>query len=398
MPYNRRVLSALVVSALLGGSPVPVFAADAGGSASTVVFRSGDEGYHSFRIPAVIVTKQGTVLAFCEGRKKSRSDSGDIDLVLKRSADGGRTWGPLQVVADHGSDTIGNPCPVVDQSTGTVWLPLTGNRGDEVEKDIKAGTSKGSRTVWITHSTDDGKTWAAPVEITADAKKPTWRWYATGPGEGIQLRHGPHKGRLVIPCDHSDGGDAVSGAEDKDGSAAAHGSHVIYSDDAGKSWKLGGVVGPGMNESTVAERRDGSLLLNMRTHKGLTEAQRRRAISTSADGGVTWSKVSFDDTLIEPVCQASLLRVDDPKRPDRRLMLFSNPAGKDKRAKMTVRLSEDDGTTWAASKLLHDGPAAYSCLTVLADGTVGCLYERGEKGAYETITFERFNLGDLRSP
>jgi sialidase-1 len=150
-----------------------------------------------------------------------------------------------------------------------------------------------------------------------------------------------------------------------------------------------------MNESAVAERRDGSLLLNMRTHKALAEPQRRRALSTSADGGLTWSKVSFDDTLIEPVCQASLLRVDDPKSPGRKLMLFSNPASKDKRAKMTVRLSEDDGRTWPTSKVLHDGPAAYSCLAVLADGSVGCLYERGDKQAYETITFERFRLEDL---
>jgi sialidase-1 len=134
----------------------------------------------------------------------------------------------------------------------------------------------------------------------------------------------------------------------------------------------------------------------MRTHKGLAEAQRRRALSTSADGGLTWSKVSFDDTLIEPVCQASLLRVDDPKRPERKLMLFSNPASKDKRAKMTVRLSEDDGKTWPTSRLVHDGPAAYSCLTVLPDGVVGCLYERGEKQAYETITFECFRVEDLR--
>jgi len=390
--------SSLLPVVLLIGASVSTGAELPGrqGQHGSVVFRSGDESYHSFRIPAVIVTKQGTVLAFCEGRKKSRSDSGDIDLVLKRSTDGGRTWGPLQVVADHGKDTIGNPCPVVDQSTGVVWLPLTGNRGDDVEKDIKAGTAKGSRTVWVTNSTDDGKIWAKATEITADVKKPTWRWYATGPGVGIQLESGPHQGRLVIPCDHSDGGENAFGSEDKDGAAAAHGSHVIYSDNAGKTWKLGGAVVPGMNESAVAERRDGSLLLNMRTHKGLAEAERRRALATSADGGLTWSKVSFDDALIEPVCQAALLRVNDPKRPERKLMLFSNPASKDKRAKMSVRRSEDDGKTWPASRALHDGPAAYSCLTVLADGSIGCLYERGDKQAYETITFERFRLEDLR--
>src|SRR5687768_6396435 len=283
MPPTRAI-SFGVLAFVLAVSPMGQQSLFGQEQAAAVVFGSGEDGYHSFRIPAVIVTKQGTLLAFCEGRRKSRSDSGDIDLVLRRSTDGGRTWGPLLVVADHDKDTIGNPCPVVDQSTGTVWLPLTGNRGDDVEKDIKAGTAKGSRTVWVTHSTDDGRTWAKAIEITATAKKPAWRWYATGPGVGIQLQSGPHKGRLVIPCDHSDGGDGRSGSEDKDGAAAAHGSHVIYSDDAGKSWKLGGAIGPGMNESAIAERRDGSLLLNMRTHKGLAEAQRRRALSTSADG------------------------------------------------------------------------------------------------------------------
>ena len=162
-----------------------------------VVFRSGEEGYHTFRIPALLATKKGTLLAFCEGRKNSRSDTGDIDLVLKRSGDHGRTWSRLQVVADHGPDTIGNPCPVQDRKTGTIWLPLTGNPGHITQKEILAGT--GTRTMWMSRSDDDGATWRAPVEITSAVKDPSWTWCAAGPGNSIQLK----RGRLLVPCDYS---------------------------------------------------------------------------------------------------------------------------------------------------------------------------------------------------
>ncbi len=161
------------------------------------VFVSGQDGYHTYRIPAVIVTPKGTVLAFCEGRKSNRSDTGNIDLLLKRSTDGGRTFSPQQVVWDDGDNTCGNPCPVIDRKTGTIWLLLTHNLGEDRESEIIGRTSKGSRTVWINKSTDDGVTWSKPVEITATTKKPSWTWYATGPGVGIQLK----SGRLVIPCD-----------------------------------------------------------------------------------------------------------------------------------------------------------------------------------------------------
>src|SRR5262245_25460061 len=191
-------------------------AADPGG---LPVFTAGQEGYHTFRIPSVIVTPKGTVLAFCEGRKAGRGDSGDIDLVLKRSRDGGATWSKLQVVWDDGANTCGNPCPVIDRSTSTVWLLLTHNLGQDRESAIVDGKSQGTRTVWVCHSADDGLTWTRPVEITATTKKPTWTWYATGPGVGIQLRDG----RLVVPCDFKEAG------------TKAQYSHVVTSDDHGKS-------------------------------------------------------------------------------------------------------------------------------------------------------------------
>src|SRR5262245_44271006 len=161
-----------------------------GEPAKTDVWTAKSEGYHSFRIPSAIVTLKGTVLAFCEARKKNRSDWGDIDLVLRRSTDGGATWSPTQIVWDDGPNTCGNPCPVVDRSTGTVWLLLTHNLGADPQAKIVDGTSQGTRTVWVCKSDDDGLTWSKPVEITKDVKKSDWSWYATGPGVGIQTRGG----------------------------------------------------------------------------------------------------------------------------------------------------------------------------------------------------------------
>ena len=334
----------------------------------SALFTAGEGGYHTYRIPSLIVGPKGTVLAFCEGRKNSRGDTGDIDLVLKRSRDGGKTWGETQVVWDDGPNTCGNPCPVVDARTGTIWLLLTHNLRGDTEAKIVSGKSTGSRTVWITKSTDDGATWAKPVEITKDVKKPDWTWYATGPGVGIQLK----SGRLLIPCDS------------KSEMGKVRESHVIYSDDGGKIWKLGGVVGPDCNECQAVELADGSVMLNMRSFRGTN----RRLVAISKDGGETFAKPVEDQALIEPVCQASILRIPGEKGG----ILFSNPAST-KREKLTVRLSTDDGKTWPHAKVLHPGPAAYSCLTVLPDGDLACLYERGDKNPYETITLARFTRG-----
>jgi len=336
----------------------------------TPVFVSGQDGYHTYRIPSLLVSRKGTLLAFCEGRKKGRGDSGAIDLLLKRSFDGGNTWAKTQVVWNDGANTCGNPCPVLDARTGTLWLLLTHNLGSDREEMIVSGTSKGTRTVWVTKSEDDGATWARPVEITRDVKKPSWTWYATGPGVGIQLKNG----RLVVPCDNQVAGSKVQQA------------HVILSDDGGKTWKLGGAVGPQCDESQVVELADGRLMLNIRSNRG----NNLRLVALSKDGGETFSDPVEDTALIEPVCQASILRCPGEQGG----ILFSNPASK-KREKMTVRLSRDEGKTWPAARVLHDGPSAYSCLAVLPDGTIACLYERGEKSPYETIACARLARGSL---
>lgn len=341
----------------------------------TDVFVSGQEGYHTYRIPAVIRAKDGALLAFCEGRKSAGGDSGNIDLLLKRSTDGGRTWGAQQVIWDDEANTCGNPCPVLDEATGTLWLLLTHNLGTDHEKEIVAHTSKGTRTVWIASSADHGMTWTKPVEITSSTKKPEWTWYATGPGIGIQIKEGAHKGRLVIPCDHN--------YDDPDDPKKHQtGSHAIYSDDHGKTWQLGAPIRPKANECQVAELFDGrgTLLMNMRSNTG----HNLRTQATSTDGGATWSAAEDARALIEPVCQGSILRHDAAK-----LLLFSNPAAKT-RVSLTVRASADNAQTWRDVAVLHEGPAAYSCLVAIGANEAGCLYERGEKRAYEKITFARF--------
>ena len=337
----------------------------------TVVFRSGTEGYDTFRIPAALVTGKGTVLAFCEGRKNSRSDTGDIDIVLRRSSDGGVTWCAIEVLWDDGANVCGNPCPVIDRDTGTIWLLLTHNLGIDTEQQIMDGESVGTRTVRVMKSDDDGVTWSKPRDITETAKQPDWTWYATGPGVGIQTVGG----RLVIPCDFAE-------KASKD-----WGSHVIFSDDHGVSWRIGGAITPKCNECQILEREDGALLLNMRSYHGLN----RRAVASSSDGGLTWSAVSHDPALVEPVCQASLLRYTRSGSNGRSRVLFSNPADT-KRVRMTVRLSYDECGSWPVEKLLYEGPSAYSCLTALPDRTIGCLYEKGVSNPYETITFAVFNI------
>lgn len=336
------------------------------------VYTAGSGGYHTFRIPSIIVTRQGTLLAFCEGRKQGRGDAGNIDLVLRRSTDQGKTWSDLQVVWDDAENTCGNPAPVVDQQTGRIWLALTWNLGSEHERQIMAGTTRFPRRPFMTYSDDDGVTWAEPVAMP-HLRQENWRWYATGPDKGIQQTRGEHAGRLVIPCNHSDHSDPAK---------HPYRSHVIYSDDHGTTWKLGGVLDEKTNESTIVELADGAVMDNMRSYHG----QNRRAVATSRDGGQTWGPVTLDQTLIEPVCQASILRYSwpDPAKPDARSrIVFSNPASK-AREKLALRVSYDEGRTWPVSRELYSGSAAYSCLTRLPGGAIGVLFERD---GYGRITF-----------
>jgi sialidase-1 len=353
----------------------------------STIYRAGEGGYVMYRIPSVIATARGTVLAFCEGRQSPSgpgNDSGEINLLVKRSTDGGQTFGAQQVVWSDGKNTCGNPCAVVDESTGAIWLLMTHNLGEDRENQIIAGTSRGTRTVWVTSSDDDGINWSKPREITTDVKKPDWAWYATGPGVGIQLKRGKHRGRLVVPCDYI----SLRGGK---GSGNAH---VIYSDDHGKTWKLGGEApARSFNESQIVEQSDGSLMLNMRNARwGKTgEGPHQRGVCISDDGGESFKNLRHDQALVEPICQGSLLRYSWPES-GRSRILFSNPASQTNRMAMTIRMSEDEGKTWPTAKLVQSGKSAYSCLVRLPDGLIGLLYETGEKSPYEQLEFVRCNV------
>lgn len=342
--------------------------------ASQTLWHSGDGGYHTYRIPAVVETTNGTLLAFCEGRSDSASDAGNIDLLMRRSTDHGKTWSDQIVIWNDAANTCGNPAPVVDRTTGTVWLLINWNRGDDREPDIIAGKSHDTRRVYITHSTDDGITFAAPQEITADVKATNWTWYASGPGAGIQIEHGAHAGRLLIPCDHIE---AVS---------KKYYSHTIFSDDHGQTWQLGGTTpNDRVNECQVAELPGAQLVLNMRNYD---RSNHCRQVAFSADGGTTWANQKFDKTLIEPICQASLRGGSWLNNGTERRLFFSNPANSKSRVNLTIRMSDDSGKTWPKLRVLHAGPSAYSDLVIMQNGSIGCLYEAGEKSPYESIRFE----------
>ncbi|SDM70100.1 sialidase family protein [Kriegella aquimaris] len=339
------------------------------------IFEGNQEGYECFRIPAVVKTNKGTLLAFAEGRKNGCSDTGNIDLVLKRSVDHGKTWSNLQVVWDDKDNTCGNPSPVVDVSTGTIFLLSTWNLGTDHESEIIKQTSQDTRRVFVLKSKNDGKRWSKPEDITAEVKLPNWTWYATGPGSGIQITGGKYKNRLMIASDH------IEAKTNK------YFSHVIYSDDHGKTWQLGGTTpNDQVNECEVVELSDHSLMLNMRNYN---RNKNMRQLAYSYDGGNSWENMGHHDELIEPICQASILRHKSLGKVN---IFFLNPANAKKRVNMTLRMSDDDGKTWGQSRQIFAGPSAYSDLTPIDDENIGLFYEAGHKSPYEGIAWEILNV------
>ncbi len=386
-----RSSSLLVVASLLTGLTFHNIAA---AESPTVVFANGSDGYNIFRIPALVMAANGDLLAFCEAREGG--DASRIDLVLKRSTDAGKTWGKVEMVKSHSgfssvypgnkNITVGNPAPVVDQldpeHAGRIWLPFT------VEND----------RVFVTYSDDHGRTWSKHRDITADVKRKGWGWYATGPVHSIQLTKGKNKGRLVTPCDHRIG---QAGRD-----AGALGAHAIYSDDHGKTWRLGAIDdtytdGMNANETTVVQLNSGQLYFNTRNQNGKTKATRGEVLSS--DGGETF-EVSKDKShkyftpceavLDPPVVQCCLLRAKSTKAGDKQnLILFSGPdtngpngAG---RSDLRIRYSTDECETWQDGPLLHSGPAAYSDMVVLEPGKYGVLFEAGKSGTrrYDQVWF-----------
>jgi sialidase-1 len=338
------------------------------------VFVGGKDGYPGYRIPALITTKRGSLLAFAEGRASLR-DHAENDIVMKRSNDGGETWGPLQLIDEDGTNALNNPTAVVVRETGRIILMYQRFPNGFDEHNAEPGYD-GPRIcrAFMVHSDDDGVTWSEPVEVTRQVKRPTEATStATGPGIGIQLARGTYARRILMPFNQ--------------GPYGKWKVYAAFSDDAGKSWRYGETAPEGTkghaNEVQFVELNDGSVMLNARNQGG----DKHRKIAVSRDGGMTWSPTQDDTALIEPVCQASLLRHPGNADPTKDVFLFANPATQTGRTNGTVRLSRDEGKTWPAARVLYAGSFAYSCLASLPDGSVACLFERDHTKKISIVRF-----------
>ncbi|MEV4145650.1 sialidase family protein [Amycolatopsis sp. NPDC049691] len=383
-----RRFGTILLAAVTMGLPCTPAATAAPGCTSSVPFTSGTEGYDTFRIPAVVRAVDGALVAFAEGRRDSAGDSGAIQTVSRTSSDGGCTWGPLSVVDSNGDATAGNPTPVLARDGELVLLTV--HNGLVSEKQIMSGqaSEQDTRRVFVLRSRDDGRTWSAARDVTADTKLPGWRWYATGPGHATLLRHGPHAGRIVVPANHS--ASPPAGSADVGTEAKYYGGHDLYSDDDGRTWHIGftddrtdGVVAA--NETTATELPDGTLYFSSRNQGSAPE---HRVDGYSADGGKTLVRpYRVQPALSGPKVEGSVLQTTVPW-----LLVYSGPADPATRTVMQLRLSTDRGRTWRAGPTLTSGPAAYSDLVQADPATLGVLYETGTAGPYEKIVFERVRL------
>ncbi len=359
-------------------------------AAQVPVFRSGTEGYASFRIPAILTAPNGKLLAFCEGRVQNAGDFGNIDIVMKESTDQGRTWSPLRILVDADSLQAGNPAPVVDRydpryPNGRIFLFY--NTGNNHEGEVRKG--KGQRNVWYITSTDEGKNWTVPVNISEQVHKShppdNWRSYANTPGHALQFSQGKYKGRIYVAANHSVG-DPQPDFED-------YRAHGFFSDDHGDHFQLSeSLVIPGSNESTAAELSNDRLMLNSRNQKGDVRA---RIVTISGDGGVTWNSSYYDDQLPDPVCQGSLLNIG--WRSGRAVLAFSNPASRERRDSLTLRISRDEGRSWTTSVIVDPAGVrsdrgdrqAYSDLVLMKKNRIGIIYEQN---GYGEIVFKYIDI------
>jgi sialidase-1 len=328
------------------------------------LFHQGDNGVHTYRIPALLETRKGTLLAVADARHNSTSDlPARISLVMRRSSDRGRTWSPAVTIRAVPEGGVGDPSLLLDRKSGRIWCFHAYGPPGIGTMTAKPGVVTGPDTLQVhaMSSDDDGVTWGKPLDLTPQIKDAAWCAMFATSGTHFQTS----RGRYLVPMAVLDGN-------------RKFGSRNAYSDDSGRTWKIGPLIASDCDESKAVELADGTVLQNMRNGK-------TRAIARSRDGGVTFdSENRHDAALIDPSCNAGLARY-------RNLLLFTNAASA-KRQNLTVRLSRDGGVTWPVSRVIHAGPAAYSTVIPLRDGTIGVLYERGEKYSVEKITFARFDL------
>lgn len=356
---------------------------------TSIPFTAGFGGYTAYRIPALTLAPDGSLLALAEGRKNSVGDSGEIDIVSRRSTDGGVTWGPQAIVTSHGTNTAGNPCIVTDPASGDLVLLSCGNAGTAIEADILKGLA--TRQVYVQRSTDSGATWSTPVDITAQVKASWMRWYGTGPGRGVAVTQGARAGQLVIPANHSRV--PAAGSSDTGAEAKYLGAHGLVSDDGGHTWRISftssnptGAINE--NETAVVELPDGRLYFNSRDQGGTVAGT--RADTYSVDGGSTvQSAFRVQGTIVTPAVHGSLLQV--PGGP----LLYAGPEHPDGRVAMAIRRSDDDGRTWNTCRKISGLHAAYSSMALLDASTVGLLHEGGDWTPYDRIGFTAVPVTEL---
>ena len=367
--------------------------------------------YHTFRIPGLIVTQDGTILLFAEarrgtGRDPRREENAPIDLVMRRSTDNGDTWEPL-VVIESGYRPNGirvdfaDPTPVLDRTTETVFL-LYGQWPDIAPITVAPGQDpdsiEGNQVVWVRSSTDNGKTWSSRKQIVyPDEPHETsdglyWRQAEPGPGSGIQLRwqdDASLNGRLIIPAKRS-------GSETPD-SAATVEPFVYYSDDHGKTWQVGNTTsGPDANEDEVVELTNGAVLLDGRPNSGYLRRRHR-----SYDGGETWGPDVPDTLALTPVDGSMIRYSAEREGNDRDRILFSCALGEDglNRNNIAIWTSYNEGKSFTNPVQFNTGFAAYSVLQRLQDGTIGLVVETAteEGDRYGGISFYRIKLSHLEN-
>jgi sialidase-1 len=336
------------------------------------VFVNGSEGYPQYRIPALLHSRKGTLLAFCEGRA-SISDHAANDIVLKRSLDKGKTWLPLQVIAEDGDNCLSNPEVVQVEPGGRILMVFQIYPRGYHETRVGPGTDNDTTCrCWIIHSDDDGATWSKRREITRQVKRPTFATsIASGPGNGIQLQNGLHKGRVIMPFNQ--------------GPVNRWKTYAAYSDDLGETWAYGEVAfeqDPGYgNEVQMVELSDGSILLNARIQAG----NKCRKIGVSHDGGVNWTGLVDDPRLPDPVCMASIIRIGSSGLKPAPVA-FINPADEKDRINGVLRISFDDTKTWSVYKSIYPGSFAYSHLADIGNNQVAILFERDDYSRISLVT------------
>lgn len=337
------------------------------------LFKKGDAGIAEFRIPSMITTKKGTILTVCDGRVDQPGDvPNNIDLVMRRLEKGSKEWTPIERIVDFAGDHgAADPSLIQDRSTGRIFLFYGFCPG---RNNITEGANRDRRHLMLQYVTsdDDGESWSTPIHIDYEIREDNWHSAWSSPGRGLQLKNG----RLVVPCT----------IYKTDGQMY---SSLVHSDDHGKTWKCSDVVAD-INEPTLVELANGNLMVNARNQ---IAPRKFRAITVSSDGGKNWGEVKIEKQLPDPNCQGSLISFTFNKgRKELDLLIFSNNATSDGRKNLSVVISDDDGKTWKSKICIHDGPSAYSCLTIIPDGNIGLLYENGEKSPYEGISFIKLKI------